>query len=533
MARKDAAIEKIENEIKSLKYSISWEDERIDEIKDELISQGVPRKRVNEYIDNAKKVHAYNTKEDDKAIASDNVLALSIEYPQLDKLQEHIETRAGYEWDLALQQENLKTAKTQAKTASKTVKEEEDKKEKAKNVDQDGHVYPVKLVNDWTNKLKQYNKQMDDFLKEIDEMDPITIDATWICKKIEAFCRRINYYLALLRSGIIKTLSKAYKQANVFSNLIDPIVNFNPTDIMQCLGWVKNVIKFFFGPYEKIITFIQDFMTYTPPLVNEATSLVSKAASVPGKLLSKLQIVAESKDGKQKQLTEVYKEYIDIHMDPITMGDIMGGEKKEVEYEQPKAEEKQRTIYQQQVDNSLNKMKEAWDALESYVKSSSKTGYRLIWVAWPGYLTTLGSYSYYSDNMNNVTSFPGSDCYTREQMARKIFSERQMKKDYSNKPINSQKFKVYRMISSHELVSTGLLKGGYSIFEQIETYYLLLNRNDTGGMEIFRKYVDFLLSFSDCFPNISSYINAFGDAVKEYDNSFTQMIELDKPSVYK
>ena len=67
-----------------------------------------------------------------------------------------------------------------------------------------GHLYPVALVTEWTNKLNFYNAMLDDFIKKIDEADPLTIDITWLMKKCEWVCRKINYALALLRYNIIK-----------------------------------------------------------------------------------------------------------------------------------------------------------------------------------------------------------------------------------------------------------------------------------------------------------------------------------------
>lgn len=522
-------VQDLKNNIKALEYEIDWYNDSIDRAKANLAAKGIPQSEIAEFIDAAEFVYNPLTPDDDKPADLDTINTLIKVYPEFEELVDPLQNKMVKVADLNDAEASLKVAKKKQNSTSTEVKEETKKEEKKKDPEQDGHVYPVKLVTTWTNKLKQYNKQMDDFIKEIDELDPITIDATWICKKIEAFCRRINYYLALLRSKIVKTLHYAYKQANVFSDLIDPIVNFNPTDIMQCLGWVKAVIKFFFGPYEKIITFIQDFMTYTPPLVNEATSLLSKTASIPGKLLSKINIVAENKKGEKKQLVEVYKEYIDIHMDPITMGDIMGGDKKEPEYKEPETKTKQESIYDKEISASAKELAESWDSLRDYVEHPG--AHTIVYVAWPVYLNTLGNHNFYTDKKGLVTGDAIMQCYTKQEAATKIFGYKvSSKKDCSDKKINTNKYKFYQMISSEEL-NRYLGIDGY-IFGCVYGYYKGYWSGDEEVLNGLKEVVDFLKSYATSLPQINSYLDKIGQLCKKYAEMETKKKELNKPSVF-
>ena len=181
---------------------------------------------------------------------------------------------------------------------------------------QEGHLYPVVMVYNWTQKLKNYNAQLDAFIEQISNYDN-TANKEWVAKKVKQFCNKINYALAWLRYYIIKGLNGVFKKAQEFLNLIDPVVN-SSLSLDSIVNWAKNVIKVFAKPYQTIVTFIQDFQTYTPPLVSETTSLIGKIMVIPTLITGKLiQILAEN-------ATEAISN-IDIKFEPISLGDITSG----------------------------------------------------------------------------------------------------------------------------------------------------------------------------------------------------------------
>ena len=181
---------------------------------------------------------------------------------------------------------------------------------------QEGHLYPVAMVHKWTQKLKNYNAQLDAFIKQISNYDN-TANKAWVAQKVKTFCNKINYALAWLRYYIIKGLNGVFKKAQSFLDLIDPVVNFS-LSIDSIVSWAKNVIAVFTKPYQTIITFIKDFQTYTPPLVSEAAKLIGKVSSIPPLIAGKLtQIFAE---GAQEAISN-----IDIKFESISLGDITSG----------------------------------------------------------------------------------------------------------------------------------------------------------------------------------------------------------------
>lgn len=190
-----------------------------------------------------------------------------------------------------------------------------------------GRLYPVALVTEWTNKLNFYNAMLDDFIAKIEAMDPVNIDITWLMQKCEWICRKINYALALLRYNIIKCLNKVYLQVQELIPIIDVIANAKVTaDPGDLLKPVKGLVNLYLKPYKTAIDFLSDFMSYTPKLITAATKLVTNATSIPGKLLNKIDLVAKDQtDNGKKELVEVYKQYINVKMEPITLGDIQSG----------------------------------------------------------------------------------------------------------------------------------------------------------------------------------------------------------------
>lgn len=238
-----------------------------------------------------------------------------------------------------------------------------------------GHLYPVKLVVGWTNELKFWNKFLEEFLKQLDSTD-LNINITWLMNKINWVCRKVNYALAVLRYEIIKVLHAIYKQASGFLTYIEPVATFKPTNILNCLDWVKNVIKIFLFPYVKIVEFLVDFTTYTPPLVAEATKLVALLAIVPPKILSRLRLAANDKEsGEKKALIDVYKQYINIEMEPITVPDIIAGASEKPQMAEFTANKEKYNSYVAQQESTEVAIKNAWAEIVSALQVyNSKDG---------------------------------------------------------------------------------------------------------------------------------------------------------------
>ena len=191
---------------------------------------------------------------------------------------------------------------------------------------QAGHIYPTVQVTFWTKKLNSYNTELDKFIERLDNFEH-NASKEWVSKKVQKFCERINYALAWLRYYILKALQGAYKQAKKLLDIFSPILKIAqggdiPETLTAILDWIKSVIAFFSKPYELIITFIQDVMTYTPPLITEATTLVTKVGTVPPKLVAKtIEIVGELSDEAVKN--------IDLKFEPISLGDVINGKEPE------------------------------------------------------------------------------------------------------------------------------------------------------------------------------------------------------------
>ena len=87
------------------------------------------------------------------------------------------------------------------------------------------------------------------------------------------------------------------------------------------ISWIKAVIKWFLHPYLLLIQFAIDFMTYTPPLIEEVASLLVKVVAVPPIILNKVLQIAEKhiKEGK----TIVSTECGTIKMQPINFQELI------------------------------------------------------------------------------------------------------------------------------------------------------------------------------------------------------------------
>lgn len=322
-------IKKLETEIKQTEKTLKMDKEHL-EFAEKSVNitsakfskQGIPTPTLKHIVDTGKVAYD-ETKDIAERSKAMNEIGLLKNYwgSSIDLFLSYIKDYVRYTNDVKQSEATLAKLKQDLK-ALKTKKEE--KKVTESSVPEvSGHLYPVKKVVEWTQELDFWNTVLDKFIEQIEKTD-INIDITWLCKKCEWVCRKINYALAILRYEIIKVLGSLYKQAQDYLPLLE-VVTKVPT-LTTVVSWSTGIINLFLVPYKIIIQFIQDFLTYTPPLISSATSLVAKAAIIPPLILSRVNFVAEDKKtGEKKEIAEVYKQYLKIEMEPITLADIMGG----------------------------------------------------------------------------------------------------------------------------------------------------------------------------------------------------------------
>ncbi len=482
---------------------------------------------------------------DETAVFTDAFSELQLEYPELKSLDASIELQALSQQSLDTINLNMDSIETEAASVYPTISagisvdvttiEEE-------VVTQDGHLYPVKLVTNWTTSLKRYNAQLDDFIAKIEALDPLKINMTWLCKKCEAFCRRINYGLALLRYQIIKTLNAIYKQATTFSSALDPIVNFNATDILQCLDWVKSVIAFFAGPYEKIVQFFVDFTTYTPPLISEATTLVAKTATVPIKLMTKIELVADGKDGVQKQLAEAYKEYINLEMETISLADVTGSVPDKPVYAQFNGNKEQYENLKIESETLALQISNIWRDL-CYALNTNVREDDLNYYAFPEKVSCIDRSSelwnsYFTDSLSG-----NSWLKTPQETLEYIFGEAVVSSSdaYWSKTFNTATYCIYPALNASELLEVWAQQDGglfLTLFNAVVAYFFSAQSASTESelkaLESNKAYYDFLLKMDSGFNGIiTDTLNSIQELCFDYKAVLDTMKDLNKTTVFK
>lgn len=150
----------------------------------------------------------------------------------------------------------------------------------------DGHVYPVALVQSWTNEMKNYNDQLTNYLGMMSNINFDKVDRNWLKKQVLKFVSWLKTQLNKLKQKVINGLKGMMQPIKKAMGLVSPILSL-PTDPLAILGWAGNVVSIFTEPYTKIIQFITDFTTYTPPLVGAAASLSANVATAPVKIIAK------------------------------------------------------------------------------------------------------------------------------------------------------------------------------------------------------------------------------------------------------
>ena len=150
----------------------------------------------------------------------------------------------------------------------------------------DGHVYPVALVQSWTNEMKNYNDQLTNYLGMMNNINFDKVDRNWLKKQVLKFVSWLKVQLNKLKQKVINGLKGMMQPIKKAMGLLSPILSL-PTDPLAILGWASSVVSVFTEPYTKVIQFISDFTTYTPPLVGAAASLSSNVATAPVKIIAK------------------------------------------------------------------------------------------------------------------------------------------------------------------------------------------------------------------------------------------------------
>ena len=182
------------------------------------------------------------------------------------------------------------------------------------------HVYPVALVQSWTNEMKNYKDQLVNYMGMLDNVNFDKVDRMWLKNQVMKFIDWLNKQLAKIRKKIIKALKGMMQPIKKAMGLISPILSL-PGDPLAILGWAGNVVSFVMEPYQKIIQFISDFSSYTPPLVSAAVELAGTAATVPSTITTKIDELKG--EGSELIIDEITNAVQGVAFKPISMGDVM------------------------------------------------------------------------------------------------------------------------------------------------------------------------------------------------------------------
>lgn len=181
----------------------------------------------------------------------------------------------------------------------------------------EGHIYPVAMVQSWTNELKSYNEQLKSYVQSFNAINLDKVDREWLKKQVQKFVAWIKDRIAKLQAKITKALNGMMKPINEILGLVKPILS--PPSIKTVIGWANKIIKYFMAPYQKVIQFIADFGKYTPPLVKETATLSATAATVPAQLLVK---VAQLKDESTDVVKDNLQNASNTDFGSINTGDV-------------------------------------------------------------------------------------------------------------------------------------------------------------------------------------------------------------------
>jgi hypothetical protein len=182
----------------------------------------------------------------------------------------------------------------------------------------EGHTYPVALVTSWTNEMQNYNDQLNEYMSMLNNVNFNKVDRMWLKKQVLKFINWLKKQLSKLREKIVRGLKGMMQPIKKALNLIKPIIS--PPSPTTIISWATGIISIFTEPYNKIIQFISDFSTYTPPLISNASKLAGTVATIPGTINTKMNELTG--EGANLIKEEIANAVSGITFDPPSMGDL-------------------------------------------------------------------------------------------------------------------------------------------------------------------------------------------------------------------
>lgn len=182
-----------------------------------------------------------------------------------------------------------------------------------------GHIYPVNLVTSWTRELQAWNAALQRFLDKYALIDLTKVDKSWLKERVTKFANWISDKLAKLRTKIVNGLKSMSSTISDAISLFEPVVNMS-LSADTVVSWAGNVISFFSGPYGKLVQFVTDFATYTPPLIVAATQLTATVVTAPVRIIAKTSELDD--EGSSVVREEIESAVGQITFPSISLGDL-------------------------------------------------------------------------------------------------------------------------------------------------------------------------------------------------------------------
>lgn len=585
----DGQIKLLQKDIKQAQEDKDNYEKILNQESYKLAKKGIPTKDINTFVGFGKIAYSNTSSIEDIAKNNDYIsqyLAKEKDYANL------IEPLKSY-----IKQDNIiqyKTSEIAKLQSQKVLKAKVVKFEPEEVPDGTGHLYPIGAVVEFTNELNYWKCYLDNFLAKLDEIS-WDIDITWLCKKCEWVCRKVNFALARIRYHIVKMLHKMYEQVKAFLPIVTAIVT-PPTSPDEVVSWAGDVIKPYTKPYSLSTQFLIDFTTKTPPLLEAAGGVISSAAQIPVKVLSRINLVADDGTGEKKELAEIYKKYFNIQVDPITLPEIISGNAKKpviAEFTANAEQYKMLENKQYQMEASLEtwynefiKQFETVDVLENNNPQYQYPG-KINYI--DQFTDTTGYQYYYNKSQQQTEDWLSTATIVyelakekeklkeakekaikkaekakklaerNEQLAAKdILNDEAIKeaeqakidadkalKDANNletiAPVpwgtsfNSNRYEIYPMVTAQRL-KLGFSTGEWNdLIQQIIIYYQNVYGNKTNTKTIAKTvmFLSFLKNYNTIFKFIDEELDKLKNMVIEYDKISKEMSELNKKSIFK
>lgn len=134
-------------------------------------------------------------------------------------------------------------------------------------------------LDDFNDFLEFIPEWLDNFVKNLEGLAQDKVD-----QKCVEVCMIVNYKMNKIKDQVVKKLKQRYIKSQKAVQILEPLTK-PPTDLPSALDYCKNLVSYFTGPYQELVTYVSEL---TPRVMKVGQNLQRIASYRPPKVSVKI-----------------------------------------------------------------------------------------------------------------------------------------------------------------------------------------------------------------------------------------------------